>query len=147
MNKVMIGSCSSAGRNLKTKRSSAAGKTLATTCKTKTAKAKNTATKPIVKKAVSKPAVKKSNTSNIVMVKPALKSKDKFKVGDKVESKFSYNYTYDNYEPVSKNQSGGEEYYGKIINVSENWYDVKFEGIDSKVGFPKSDAHHFLTKI
>lgn len=101
----------------------------------------------ITKSAVKKSAVKKSNTANVVMVKPALKSKDKFKVGDKVESKFSYNYTYNNYMPVSKNQSGGEKYSGKIINVSENWYDVKFEGIDSKVGFPKSAAHNFMTKI
>ena len=67
--KTMIGSCSSAGRNLKTKRSSAAGKTLATTCKTKKAAAKTTtkpATKAVVKKAAPKPAVKKS----VVMVKP-----------------------------------------------------------------------------
>lgn len=40
MSNVMIGSCSTAGRNLKTKKSSAAGKTLATTCKTKKTTAK-----------------------------------------------------------------------------------------------------------
>jgi hypothetical protein len=50
MSKTMIGSCSSAGRNLKIKRSSAAGKTLATTCKTKKAAAKTTAAKAVVKK-------------------------------------------------------------------------------------------------
>ena len=74
--KVMIGSCSSAGRSLKLDRSSKAGKTLATTCKTKKAAAKSkpvakavvkkTAPKPVVKKVAVKPAVKKS----VVMVKP-----------------------------------------------------------------------------
>lgn len=76
--KTMIGSCSSAGRNLKTKRSSAAGKTLATTCKTKKSATKTTtkpatkavvkkaAPKPVVKKVAPKPAVKKS----VVMIKP-----------------------------------------------------------------------------
>lgn len=75
MSKTMIGSCSSAGRNLKTKRSSAAGKTLATTCKTKKAAAKTTAAKPVVKKTVSKPVVKKTAPKpavkkSVVMVKP-----------------------------------------------------------------------------
>ena len=73
--KVMIGSCSSAGRSLKLDRSSKAGKTLATTCKTKKAATKSkpvakavvkkTAPKPVVKKVTPKP-VKKS----VVMVKP-----------------------------------------------------------------------------
>ena len=113
--KTMIGSCSSAGRNLKTKRSSAAGRTLATTCKTKKAAAKTTtkpatkavvkkaAPKPVVKKVAPKPAVKKS----VVMVKPKAvktyskpKSSDKFKPGDRVTSYFKYNYTYNNYEPL-----------------------------------------------
>ena len=76
--KTMIGSCSSAGRNLKTKRSSAAGKTLATTCKTKKAAAKTTtkpATKAVVKKTAPKPVVKKvapkrAVKKSVVMVKP-----------------------------------------------------------------------------
>jgi hypothetical protein len=78
MSKTMIGSCSSAGRNLKTKRSSAAGKTLATTCKTKKAAAKTAskpATKSVVKKTVPKPVVKKVTPKpvakkDVVMVKP-----------------------------------------------------------------------------
>jgi hypothetical protein len=66
MSKTMIGSCSSAGRNLKIKRSSAAGKTLATTCKTKKAAAKTTAAKPVVKKAAPKPVVKKAAPKPVV---------------------------------------------------------------------------------
>lgn len=100
---------------------------------------------------LTKSPVKKSSTSNVVMVKPTLsksnKSKGKFKIGDKVKSNFTYNYTYNNYIPITKNQSEGEEYFGKVVNVTENWYDVKFEGIASKVGFPKSSASNFLTKI
>jgi hypothetical protein len=71
--KVMIGNCSSAGRSLKLDRSSKAGKTLATTCKTKKAAAKSkpvakaivkkTAPKPVVKKVAVKPVVKKVATA------------------------------------------------------------------------------------
>jgi hypothetical protein len=110
-------------------------------------------TKSPVKKSstTTKSPVKKSSTSNVVMVKPTLsksnKSKDKFKVGDRVKSNFTYNYNYNNYIPIAKNQSEGEEYFGKVISVTENWYDVKFEDIAGKVGFPKSSASNFLTKI
>lgn len=62
---VMIGSCSSAGRNLKTKKSSAAGKTLATTCKTKKATAKTkTAAKAVVKR-VAKPKAKAVSSKSL----------------------------------------------------------------------------------
>lgn len=70
MNKVMIGSCSSAGRNLKTKRSSTAGKKLSTTCKNK-----KTATKPVAKKSA-------------VMVKPKTISDSGLKIEDLVGKKF-----------------------------------------------------------
>lgn len=79
----MIGSCSSAGRNLKTKKSGAAGKTLSTTCKTKKTTTKTT-TKPVVKKAVSKPVVKKT----AVMVKPKRISDSGLKIEDFVGKKF-----------------------------------------------------------
>lgn len=99
MNKVMIGSCSSAGRNLKTKKSSAAGKTLATTCKTKKAGSKTTAKpvtkavvkktatkpKPVVKKVAPKPVAKKS----AVMVKPKTNSNSGLKIEDLVGKKLT----------------------------------------------------------
>jgi hypothetical protein len=85
MSKTMIGSCSSAGRNLKTKKSSAAGKTLATTCKTKKATAKTTTSKTVVKKAVSKPVVKKS----AVMVKPKVDNTKSLKIDDLVGKKLT----------------------------------------------------------
>jgi hypothetical protein len=80
MGNIMIGNCSSAGRNLKTKKSSTAGKTLATTCKTK-----KTATKPVVKKAAPKPVVKKSP----VMVKPKLDNSKSLKIEDLVGKKLT----------------------------------------------------------
>ncbi len=91
--KVMIGSCSSAGRDLKTKRSSAAGKTLATTCKTKKATAKTkpaskavvkkSAPKPVVKKATVKPVAKKVAKKRVVMLKPKAVTKSTTKKEEK----------------------------------------------------------------
>jgi hypothetical protein len=86
--KVLIGSCSSAGRNLKTKKSSAAGKTLATTCKTKKATAKTKpVVKTVVKKADTKPVVKKTT----VMVKPKVTKSNNLKIEDLVGKKFYIN--------------------------------------------------------
>lgn len=83
--KVLIGSCSSAGRNLKIKKSSAAGKTLATTCKTKKAAAKaKPAVKAVVKKAAPKPVVKKTT----VMVKPKVTKSNNLKIEDLIGKKF-----------------------------------------------------------
>ena len=159
----MIGSCSSAGRNLKTKRSSAAGKTLATTCKTKKAAAKTTtakpatkavvkkaAPKPVVKKVAPKPAVKKS----VVMVKPKTvkayskpKSSDKFKPGDRVTSYFKYNYTYNNYEPLFLYEGGRDnDYEGIVKGIKDGFYEIKYQGIDYVVTFPIQVVDNFVEK-
>ena len=149
----MIGSCSSAGRNLKTKRSSAAGKTLATTCKTKKAATKTTtkpATKAVVKKTAPKPAVKKS----VVMVKPKAvktyskpKSSDKFKPGDRVTSYFRYNYTYNNYEPLFLEQGGRDnDYEGIVKGIKNGFYEIKYQGIDYVVTFPVQFVDQFVEK-
>ena len=150
MSKTMIGSCSSAGRNLKIKRSSAAGKTLATTCKTKKAAAKTTAAKPVVKKAAPKPAVKKS----VVMVKPKAvktyskpKSSDKFKPGDRVTSYFRYDYTYNNYEPLFLEQGGRDnDYEGIVKGIKNGFYEIKYQGIDYVVTFPIQVVDNFVEK-
>lgn len=68
MSNVMIGSCSTAGRNLKTKRSSAAGKTLATTCKTKKL-SPSTVVKPVTKTTVKKDSTNKLTKAQEFWVK------------------------------------------------------------------------------
>ena len=168
MSKTMIGSCSSAGRNLKTKRSSAAGKTLATTCKTKKAAAKATASKPVVKKTVSKPVVKKDAPKrvvkktapklavkkSVVMVKPKAvktyskpKSSDKFKPGDRVTSYFRYDYTYNNYEPLFLEQGGRDnDYEGIVKGIKDGFYEIKYQGIDYIVTFPVQVVDNFVEK-
>ena len=94
----MIGSCSSAGRNLKTKRSSASGKTLATTCKTKKAGSKTT-TKPVTKAVVKKTAPKPKPVAkkSAVMVKPKTNSNSGLKIEDLVGTKI---YIEDGYGVV-----------------------------------------------
>ena len=112
---VMIGSCSSAGRDLKTKKSSAAGKTLATTCKTKKATAKaKPAAKSTVKK-VSKPkATPEVATSGRFAGRPAINYRVVW--NDKKDKKFK-----------------GVEYHKTLEEAKEDAKGWKELGYDSKI--------------
>jgi len=108
MGNIMIGSCSTAGRNLKTKKSSAAAKTLATTCKTKKATAKaKPAAKTTVKK-VSKPkATPEVATSGRFAGRPAINYKDTW--SDKKDPKFKGIEFHKTLEQAKEDAKGWKE--------------------------------------
>jgi hypothetical protein len=108
MGNIMIGSCSTAGRNLKTKKSSAAAKTLATTCKTKKATAKaKPAAKTTVKK-VSKPkATPEVATSGRFAGRPAINYKVTW--SDKKDPKFKGIEFHKTLEQAKEDAKGWKE--------------------------------------
>ena len=115
MSNVMIGSCSTAGRNLKTKKSSAAGKTLATTCKTKKTTAKTkTAAKSVVKRVAKPKATPEIATSGRFAGRPSINYRVVW--NDKKDKKFK-----------------GVEYQKTLEEAKEDAKGWKELGYDSKI--------------